>query len=135
MDLLEWTSLFLKHQDLLKKEILTMTPREQGSLRVLDVQRKNRAEEWILSEVLSDALALLNKEKRQGIVCLNTKTNFDALVVNWPALSSHPTLKIVFANPRANDRWTISPAHHAAIADKASLKTGLQAMFEAVPQA
>jgi hypothetical protein len=42
-------------------------------------------------------------------------------------------LTVIFVNPKLNEKWLLKPAVHAAVADKTSLRLGLQAMYDTVP--
>ena len=126
MELAEWTRLFLKHQDLLKREIEGIE--EKGAL--LLVKKKTGLEEWLIRPTLT--AEELDPNKRQGIATLNTKENLEFLIKNWDQYKDHPTLKIVFANPARNERWILVPSHHNKVADPESLRLGFEAMFTSI---
>lgn len=121
MDLQSWAVIFLKHQDLFKKEIKEVV--EETNRIIL---KKKKDELWVLQEEFSVVPA-------QGIICLNTSANFKALFASWNDLLKTST-KIVFANPRTNERWMVVPAHHAWLADDKSFKAGLEAMFKSIAE-
>lgn len=120
MDLREWALIFLKHQDLLKKEIKEIV--EDGDTIVL---RKRKDEVWQVQEQADFSADCF------GVVILNTKENFEQLLSSWQSVKPW---KIVFANPRTNERWVVVPDHHARVADEKSFKAGLEAMFGSIAE-
>lgn len=133
MDLKEWTRLFLKHQDVVRREIIEIIEHEKDGCTLFQVKKKNGDEHWYIVGHLESVLEHIDPQAKQGVVCLNTKENVEILHKNWKVFADHPTLKIVFTHPEKNERWMIVPHHHARVADDESLKTGLEAMFGSIP--
>jgi ABC-type sulfate transport system substrate-binding protein len=122
MKLQEWAVVFLKHQDIFKKEIKSVSE-EAGKITL----HKKADETWFVQEEADFSVD-------GNVVCLNTSGNFKKLLSAWTSLSEKQ-VKIVFANPRTNERWTIVPQHHARVADEKSFKAGLEAMFKSIAEA
>ena len=122
MKLTEWTTLFLKHQDVLKKSIQSINTQEQNVV----VQKKTGEELWVVNDEL-----ILSNNKATGVVCLNTKKNFDTLIKEWPSIKES-MVKIIFANPKKNERWMVVPGHHSRVSDEKALKAGLKAIYSGV---
>lgn len=120
MNLQEWAVIFLKHQDILKKEIKEIVE-EPGKI----VLRKKKDEVWLVQDNVDFS------KDAHGIICLNTKQNFTSLLAAWNSLKGS-AVRIVFANPLTNERWAVVPAHHARVADKA--KTSLEALFAGITE-
>lgn len=121
MDLQEWAKIFLKHQDLIKREIKEIVEKP-GEL----ILKKKIDEKWLIKNELPETINSF------GIVVPNTRDNFKKLLNNWKNYinESH---KIIFVNVSKNDKWIINPWQHNKIADKTSLKLGLETMFKNVP--
>jgi hypothetical protein len=54
-------------------------------------------------------------------------------VKEFSTLAAKNDLTVLFVNPKQNEKWSMKPAVHAAVADKESLKAGLTTMFQVVP--
>lgn len=120
MKLQEWAVIFLKHQDLFKREIKEIVE-EPGKI----VVQKRKDELWLVQEDVDFS------QDAHGIICLNTKQNFKSLLAAWSSLKNSDT-RIVFANPRTNERWAVVPAHHCRVVDKP--KQGLEALFASITE-
>lgn len=125
MDLKEWTRIFLKQRDLLKREIEKIEENKRGFL----VHLKSGKERVVIVE------DLLADEEGQVLVCLNRKENVRTLVKHWEHYAAQEDLLMVFASPSTNEKWLIKPHHHAKIADEESFEQGLLAMYEAITAA
>ena len=68
------------------------------------------------------------------LVVRQNKQNFDALLKGITTLAKNPDLTVAFANTKSTEKWLLKPAVHVGVADPASLKTGLQAMYETVSE-
>lgn len=124
MDLKAWTIQYLKHRDIFYKKIVSIEQNEKGLL----IKEKDEEKQIIVSS----RLTLPDAEKT--IVVANKKENLDFLIENWEQFSKNEGLKIIFANPKTNEKWIIIPSHHAKIAEAESLKVGLEAMFNEVSE-
>ena len=122
MNLTEWTKIFLKQRDLIKREIKDIQETAEGF--TLHLHSGEMRTVVVANE--------LSTHSADVISCLNTQKNLDFLVKNWKSFAEQKELLIIFANPEKNDKWLIKPYHHHKIADNASLKLGLQTMFESV---
>lgn len=122
MDLKEWTKIFLKQRDSIKREIERIEETEKGFL----VKTKNGQERVVIVE------ELLANEQAHTIVCLNTKENVETLIARWKHYAEQQDLLLVFATPKTNEKWLLKPYHHDKIADEESLKQGLLAMHGAI---
>jgi len=134
MTLAEWARHFLKHQDIMKREILDIEERSEGACTILIVKKKNGQEDWYIAGALDDAVKHVDGSRRQGIVCFNSKVNLKSLIQHWKIFAAHPTLKIVFAHPPSNERWVLVPNHHNRVADDDALALGLESLFSTVTE-
>lgn len=125
MELKEWTRIFLKQRDLIKREIRDIEETTHGFL----IHLKTGKERIVIVE------ELLANEEAHVLVCLNTKENVRTLVKHWNHYAKQEDLLLVFANPKTNEKWLIKPHHHNKIADEESFEQGLLAMYEAITSA
>ncbi|MBR9690286.1 hypothetical protein GOV08_01240 [Candidatus Woesearchaeota archaeon] len=128
-NLTQWTILYVKNKDILKKEIKEYKIfKNYVEFEYLDARKQTcYIYPTMKSEARSDT-----KEGWKAVICLNTKANFDFLISNWENLIKNPKLSIIFVNPRLNQKWIVFPHTHNKITEKASLKLGLQTLFESV---
>ncbi|MBU4284098.1 MAG: hypothetical protein KJ968_03255 [Nanoarchaeota archaeon] len=127
----EWTSSYIKHRDMLTKNI-TNIKEEQD--RVV-VKFKDKEQVFLIRPTADDSVIQeINKDKNIGIVMLNSRENLDFLIKNWRKLIKFEKLTLFFINPfsEPDKKWLISPYTHNKICDKDSLKLGLKTMFETV---
>ncbi len=122
MDLAEWLIIYLKHQDMMKKSIRSIE--KDGA--VVIVEKDSGQEEWLIEEELK-----LHTLGVTGIVTLNKKKNLTTLIEKWNSITDS-TVKIVFVNPKTNEKWLLVPSHHARVADEKGLKAGLQSLFSSI---
>ena len=122
MELVEWTTHFIKFKDAMRRRIKDIKVEEN----VITIQEKGDiTKKYIIDEKLE-------KKEADYIVCTNTKKNVDILIHSWKEFASDPKLTIIFANPETNENWLITPAIHEKISDEESLHTGIQSMFESI---
>ncbi len=127
MNLKEWTGIFLRQRDLIKREIQELKEEEKGFLIITKTGQEKRvrvAEDLDKEDV--------NLPGTQVISTLNKKKNVIVVVNNWKAYAEQEDLLIVFAHPQRNEKWLLKPYHHEKISDKGSLKQGLLAMHDAI---
>ena len=129
----EWTLANIRHKDLLRKEIVEIEQDKQGWEFVVHSTKGDR---FYCVAVKADFEAIVKKaENRQlFIVVPNTKENLAALNSGWSQLSKLDNFCVYFVNPYSLSEkfWTVCPALHEKIADRATLKKGLEAMFSTV---
>ena len=124
MDLLDWTKIHVRHQDLLKKRIEKIQEHNDS----LTIHNKDGTQEtWLVQERLD-----LTNTNVKAIVTLNTKKNLKTLIQRYKDVKESP-VKIFFANPKTNDRWVLVPSHHTRVADQKNLKAGLESMAQSTP--
>ena len=126
MDLMEWSTIFLRQKDMIKREIESL---EEKDGYVVIHCKDGTTKIVIVKDVLTPASL---KENPSAIICLNTKNNVLALHQDWEPFSKEEMLLLVFANPKTNEKWLLRPHLHHKIADKESLKSGLLSMHEVI---
>jgi|GEM_PF-1652889 len=132
MTLLEWAQHYLRHRDLFERKI-EQIEHEGRELRI--TQKDGTAYPCIIAETLDeDLLPRLEGEKIAIVVTRNLKDNVTFVAKHWKTLSERQGLKLVFANVAKNEKWVLVPSGHARVAEAASLKIGLIAMHNAVPE-
>jgi len=130
--LAEWITHFLKNRNVVFKTIESIEAHAEFDLWI---KHKDREQFVICAPALNTEVAKkLEAEKHILIVSFSTEENFQFLLENWKQLAQYPKLTLYFINPQSepDKKWIISPYVHNRIADNASLKMGLRAMFETV---
>ena len=129
----DWALANIRHKDLLRREIVEIEQDKQGWEFVVHSTKGDR---FYCVAVKADFEAIAKKaENRQVFVVVpNTKENLAALNSSWSQLSKLDNFCVYFANPYSLSEkfWTVCPALHEKIADKTTLKKGLEAMFSTV---
>jgi hypothetical protein len=127
IDLLDCCVHYIKARDAIERKLKSL---DQQKDRVV-ARYKDKEVTFLGEEKLSTAAASM-----QGFVTVLTvqnQENFNTLVAEFSTFHKNPGLTIIFLNPVLNEKWLIKPAVHASVADKTSLKLGLQAMYDTVP--
>jgi len=124
MELSEWLTIYLKHQDLMKKSIKSIDL--DGA--VVLVEKDAGVDEWLVEEDLE-----LHNVDVAGIVTLNKKKNLKTLLSKWDAVIDK-NIRIIFANPKTNEKWLVVPNHHSRVADEKHLKAGLESLFSNISE-
>ena len=129
--LLEWTIFYVKNKDIIRKEI-----KDYKILKnYIDFDYGNRKHTYYMQPTLDEETIKLSENGITTIVCLNKKENLNFIVSNWDKLTKNKTFSIIFTHPKLNQRWIIYPYTHNSVTEKASLKLGLQTLFEQIPHA
>ncbi len=128
MTLKEWTNAYVKYKDMIPRNIETIQETEKGLL----VKQKNGGEiKYLCMESLETLLP--GNIMGERVVCLNTKNNVDWLTKNWDQVKDKKSI-FIFVNLDKAESWAINPLLHSAITEKKSLKQGLKALFESIPE-
>jgi len=128
MDLFEWTQHYLRFQDVMKKNILSLEKKPFGFY----VCEKNKEKTVFVASDLTDVIKKLPDSNKQHllVVVANNIKNVDVCLRHWDELITFPLLTFVFANPQSNEKWLLRPATHHAVADAKSLQEGIYALFK-----
>jgi len=126
MNLLEWCVHYAKARDAIEQKLKSMDEKPD---RIVCHYKDKEVTFLPMEKLATDLPAGL-----VTIVCVQNQQNFDTLVENFSEYSKNPGLTIIFLNPKLDEKWLIKPAIHAAVADKASLKTGLLTLYQMVPE-
>ncbi len=129
MTLTDWATAYIKHRDLFERKIARIEQKEQ---ELLITHKDDSVHPCFVLDTLDEPI--LEKLGRIHIVTKNLKDNVAFVAKHWKEFSQHEGLKLIFANEARNEKWVLIPHGHAKIADPASLKTGLLAMHDAVPE-
>ena len=134
-ELHDWIIEYIKHRDLIKKEILNLE--EKNNL--ITVKYKTKTHLYIIITDLKEQEIAKHLKQCNGAVNLslifpNTVKIVEAVIKVWDKLIEYQHLSLFFVNPRSvNDKkWIIFPQTHHRISYPASLKIGLMALYEGV---
>lgn len=128
--LLEWTIFFVKNKDILKKEI-----KDYKILKnYIEFDYGDRKHTYYVYPQLNSELIEHSTKDTATVVCLNKKENLKFVVDNWDKIIKNKKFSIVFVHMSSNQRWIIYPYTHNMITEKSALKSGLQTLFEQIPQ-
>ena len=132
----DWVINYVKSKDVFRKTIREI----KKDVSEIVVIHSHKEEIFYIDpflEKIPEQLKKIKTDSHSIFVCMNTKDNFKKLLELWNELVNFNNLGIIFLNPfsKTEKLWTIFPHTHDLIADEASLKTGLQTMFEQVESA
>ncbi len=131
-----WTKGFLKHKDIIKKEILDIEENKEGFDLTINTKDGKRKHYIILplAENINRIIEKLDDDDFFGVVMLNTKDNLKVILSNWETISRFKKLCLFFVNPfsETEKKWMIFPYTHSKISDKESLESGLKSLFDSV---
>ena len=124
----EWVQIYLKSRDILQKTIAGFESLNGDFL----VKKSSGDVLFLIRPELRDVDEVVQKAGSVGLVVLNTRKNVDFVVSNWDKLARLQGLCIYFVNPKANEKWLLYPFTHNQVAEKVSLKRGLESLFSMV---
>lgn len=123
MDLREWTILYVKHKDLLTRQLIGH--KEEKDRLVFEFKDHK------MHSYAMEKLAIPKVEGKTLVTTLQDKENIDFLIKYWKEFSRLKGLTIVFVNPAKNEKWFIVPHTHSQIAD-VNIEMGIRSMAENV---
>lgn len=127
-DLTEWCEHYARSRDAFERKIVSMVCKGPDVL----VTKKDGVLTYVVMPELSASVA--KHDGATTAVCLQTPKNFAALVDSFALFAKKEDLTVIFVNPRVHEKWVVKPAVHHAVADKESLKAGLKALYDTVPE-
>ena len=136
-NLIEWTIRFLKHQDIIKKEIKEIVENKDNVDLLIEYINKKMGV-LILPDLveINKELPKLKSFKKQNdscIVTLNKKENLNILIKTWDKISEFDKrFKLIFVNLDNDQKWIIFPWTHNLFSEKESLNMGLQSLFDSI---
>ena len=81
--------------------------------------------------IVSESLRVVTATNKTTVACLNTQKNVDFLVSHWKDFLQ-PNLSVLFMNPSTQEQWKVIPLIHDRVADKDTLREGLESLFSQV---
>lgn len=130
MKLQEWTQIFLKQRDILKKEIAEIIEKDDEHL-IISYTNGTQHVAITGKKLLVECL----EEHPLYISILNSKENVTTLAHNWKKFAAEKQLTIIFVEPKKNEKWLIKPHLHEKISEDEALVPGLMSMHESIPTA
>jgi hypothetical protein len=127
VDLVTWCEQYVRSRDAMERKLKTLERKGESVVATY----KDKTVTFLSQPSLDEKH--IPADGHVTIVCLQNQENFNTLVTHFAAYARNPNLTIMFLNPQLNEKWSLKPAVHAAVADKASLKTGLQTLYQTVP--
>lgn len=133
--LIEWLVRYIKNRDLILGQIKGVDEQEN---RVL-VKYEDKEQIYIVEPFLNDLSKIIEFKEYEFItvVVYNTRENFDFVCENWDKLANFKKhFNIIFVNPFSNldKKWSIYPCTHNMISERASLKKGLETLYNNVEE-
>jgi hypothetical protein len=139
MSLNEWTIEYIKHKDIMRREITSIENKDN----VIHVKKKNtHVHDYFIEEQLTNIKSILNAAAKSDkdpnsflhLITNNAESNFNVLIQNWQQFCIHQRLTVYFVNTNSlkEKKWIIKPWLHNKISDPDSLETGLRTLFETV---
>ena len=130
LNILTWTEAYIKYKDSIQQKISKIEIDDKK--KEINCEYKDgRKHTYVCLENLKDIN--INTIDKQKISCNNTKKNFDWLINNWDELKK-TDVSIIFANPKKAMHWSVIPKAHNNISDKSTIKKGLKAIYDTIPE-
>ena len=130
----EWVLHYIKNRDILLRQIELIEEDKDGWDVI--VHTKTGDKFYFILPHIDDIEQIHEKldDNHITIVMLNKKENLDKIIEHWKKLVDFPKLALMFTNPNSelDKRWTIYPHTHDRITEKASLKKGLNSLYQTV---
>lgn len=127
VDLTEWTEQYIRSRDAMERTLVGL---ERSGDSIVAKHKRDRMVTFLPQQQLS---VPAENEGNITIVTLQNQQNFNTLVQRFDAFATNSSLTVIFLNPVLHEKWVIKPAVHAAVADKSTLKNGLQTLYQTVP--
>jgi len=135
--LAEWVARFVKNKDLIVKNILEISQKEEIVIAKLKDGKEHiyLIEPFLDNSNLISSLDRLKGHDNCSLAVYNTKEAFDAVIKSWEKLAKFKRhFSIYFINPfsKTEKRWTLYPMTHDLVTEGAGLKAGLLSLFSTV---
>ena len=130
LNIIDWTDAYLRYKDTIQRKIQKLEKNEKTNEIICEL-KDGRTQKYIC---INDIDEIDIKQIDDVLIsCLNTKKNLNTLIQNWQDVKEK-NVTFIFANPKKAAHWSINPKMHDRINDKTSIKTGLKALFESIPE-
>ena len=127
MNLVEWTTNYIKHRDLFFRKITDMKIKD----KLIIVTLKDKVQTYKVLPVLEDSLlSWIQQQEYCVVVCSYAQSNLDFVLKQWSKLSELDNLLIIFADPKSGKKLLLNPKAHSKIAEPETLQQGLLSMFQ-----
>jgi len=129
-DLLDWILRHIRQKDVFFKKIEAIE--ESGDSAI--VKYKDHSDLILAYSVLDEGMdKIMATDDDMIVAVLNSKQNIDVMVKNWDSLAKKAKLRFYFINPKADDKWIISPHTHHKITERRSLRKGIVSLSQNIP--
>lgn len=130
LNIIDWTEAYLRYKDTIQRKIQKLEKNEKTNEIICEL-KDGRVQKYMCINYLDEIE--IKQIDDVLISCLNTKKNLNILIQNWQDVKEKNII-FIFANPKKATHWSINPKMHDRINDKTSIKTGLKALFESIPE-
>jgi len=129
----EWVTNYLKHKDVLDKNIISIDKTSNG----LCAKFKRYEQFYLILPTITDISELIQKIKEKQsltLVVLNSRDNFQLMLDNWKRFIDYEQFAMIFINPfsELDKKWIICPYIHNRICDADALVNGLKSIYSTV---
>ncbi len=125
----EWFLNYIRHRDIVEKTIINI----KESKDKIFIEYKNKTTKVIIMPLVNGVDGLLeelNASEEVTLVTLNNKKNLRSIIGVWEKLSAYSKFRIMFVNPKENEKWIINPYTHSKISP--NIEKGLKGLFETI---
>lgn len=123
INLAEWTTLYIKHKDVIAKKIVDIKPQKDYTLFTY--------KDGPVKVYALEKLEVPKIDSKAVITSLQTKENIDFLIKHWKDFASHQGLTMVFVNLKTQEKWLIHPHTHSQISE-AKFELGVRSLADSV---
>lgn len=126
INLKEWTINYVKNKDLIFRKLKDFDESKDSVI----FHFKDKDVEYLISSELDDNVVIfLNSKGHKAVVCDSRKSNLDYILKNWNKLKVRENFIILMVKLETGEKFVLNPHVHNKICDEASLKKGLQSLY------
>jgi hypothetical protein len=119
MDFAEYALTYLKHKDLIKRQIVKIHPKVNDSITVeYKTKTENLSIQPKFHEIKGTIIATQNEEH-----------NVKALLKMWNEAVAKD-VAIIFLDEKNHTKWMIRPSHHEKISEKKDIERGVLSIYQ-----
>jgi hypothetical protein len=119
MDFSEYVVTYLKHKDLIKRQIVTIHPKINDEIKI---EYKTKIETLSIQPELTQIKGTI-------IATKNEQPNVLKLLELW-SKAVEKNVQIIFLDEKNHTKWIIFPKHHDKISEKKDLEKGILSIFQ-----
>jgi hypothetical protein len=119
MDFSEYAVLYIKHKDVIKKQIVTIVPKPNSEF---ELEYKTKIEILSIQPTLTQIKGTI-------IATRNEQKNVEMLLKLWDE-ALKKDVQIIFLDEKNHSKWMVRPTHHDKVCEKKDREKALLSIFQ-----